>query len=171
MLKRIGFLLVILVLAAVPSRGYGQAQQSVQVEALGGYADDPLAILSAGYVKRWTDSFSWRLSLHWLHHDLDSTARGALGADARIQYTFDFLSIVPSVFLGIGGGYDFGEKNSYVMFLYGLSADYIQSRRFRWGLSFGGVTLSSGGTEDNETSTRTGWFAGVRLEWILGEEW
>ncbi|MBU1533938.1 hypothetical protein KKF84_01390 [Myxococcota bacterium] len=159
-------------LAAVPSLCHSQAKQSFVVETAGGYGDDALAMLSLGYGKRWNDSFSYRISTHWLHSDLQSTVKGALGGDARVLYTLDFLSIIPSVFIGIGGGYDFSGKASYVILQYGIQADYMQSRRFHWGLSLGGLVVS-GASEDEQGDPvmKTGWYVGLRLKWIIGEEW
>jgi hypothetical protein len=142
------------------------------LESGGGYGSGVIGKVDARYGRKISDSFSWELGGFWLSHDLKESPAGSLGGVGRIVYAFDMLSIVPSVWVGVGGGYDFNSQQPVFLLDYGIGADYLYSRRLKFGVFFGGITSQQLSSDENEEAEiASGWHISFRITWILGEEW
>ncbi len=127
-----------------------------------------LAAFSVRYGFLLSDSFSLEVEGLFFDLDLSSGGEGNLGAGVRLAYTFDMLSYIPSLFLGLGGGYGVESESPFMHLQYGLSLDYLYSRRWKFGVSVGGISVHY---FQEEAGALHGWYGGVRVLYTLGEEW
>ena len=100
---------------------------------------------------------------------------GQVAATGHVRYLIDIMRIVPSLYAGLGLGYYPGQKTSVVEIEYGISADYMFSRRLYLGLSVAGVSSFYGEevTDDDGAlqNTVTRALVLLRFQWVFGETW
>jgi len=153
-----------------PVASKAQSSKYVIFGGSGGYKNHLTGNSSFRYGWRKNDSMAFEGGISWFNENLTDEIKGSPGITGRFVYTFDMLSIIPSFYLGLTAGYDFSSENPMMILEYGLSVDYLYSRKFRFGLSFGGYSFS-GTDKEGESDIKTGWLIGIRLIWTLGEEW
>ncbi len=100
---------------------------------------------------------------------------GHLQAVGHVRYFVDVLQIVPSLYLGVGAGRMLARDVPVFSLEYGVSADYMFSRKFQVGISFGGITTTFGegltGPDGEYVTSRTRMLLLLRLQWVFGETW
>jgi len=168
------FLLALLLGSSFPGVGRAQTRRGLLAEA------GPTV---TGWGSRAGAYYLWHLSDQWVL-DLGAThsmwfprehPAGQLTAGGHVRYLIDVLRIVPSVHLGVGVGSLLDGAVPVTEVEYGLSADYMLSRRVQVGLTVSGVTAVFG----EELSDDDGKMVGsvtrmqvlLRIQWVFGETW
>ena len=127
------------------------------------------------YVSKWDDSLSGEIGVLWFNNNLTDSIQGDLGINGRISYKLDFLSIIPSIYVGLGTGVNLqNSSQNFMLFEYGVTADYMYSRKIYLGLGFGGFTITKSdvnSTDSNSLISSSSFLINFRLTWITGEEW
>jgi hypothetical protein len=123
------------------------------------------------YGYKFNDTFSMEGGGSYMNFEPKESLKGGLGGIVRFIYTLDIIHIVPSIFIGLGGGYDFESQIPFSFIEYGINVDYMKTRRFSFGLSISGYTYSKFMKENEEAEFINGVLLTLRFKWIIGEEW
>ncbi|PKN27592.1 MAG: hypothetical protein CVU65_01950 [Deltaproteobacteria bacterium HGW-Deltaproteobacteria-22] len=166
--------IVFALILVLPSAARSQSRRGVTVEA-GPTVTDWGSRVSAAYFFHLTDQWVLDLGLaHSMWFPREHPA-GQVTGNGHVRYLIDVLRVVPSVFIGVGAGSLLSGATSVTELEYGISADYMISRRSHVGLSVSGVT-SVFGTEvtDDDGVARasiTRMLVLLRFQWVFGETW
>jgi hypothetical protein len=173
MVKSIFFFLGLMGTLVLASEASAQSKDRF-VLAAGGTSFPLGANLQARYRYLFNDSFSIAtgVSLLGLNSSDQQLAAGYL--TGRAIYTIDFLSYIPSVFIGGGGGGGKGtawtEIDTSWFVQAGIAVDYLYSRKIKLGLALS-TSQYYFNREFNEQNFYTQVFVSVRCIWVLGETW
>lgn len=149
----------------MPTVVYAQSKNIFVFEG-GSHIPDPGGRLSARYAHLFNDS--WSMELGGLYFNTSDELQGNAAGIARLVYTVDFLSIIPSLFVSVLGGWNIPNSKSFMGFDYGLNVDYLYSRKLRFGITLGGQSISGFESED---TVKSSFFFTVGIRITTGDEW
>ncbi|PKN46068.1 MAG: hypothetical protein CVU59_07145 [Deltaproteobacteria bacterium HGW-Deltaproteobacteria-17] len=158
----------------LPTAARAQSRRGVLVE-IGPSVTDWGSRVSAGYFFHLTDQWVMDLGLaHSMWFPREHPA-GQVTGTGHLRYMIDVLRVVPSVFVGVGAGGLLSGESPVTELEYGLTADYMISRRSHVGLSISGVTSVFGSevTDDDGVlrTSITRMLVLLRFQWVFGETW
>jgi len=167
------FISIIPIFLTIPFTAAAQNQKIFLFET--GASFDKSLSGNIKYVSKWDDSLSAEAGLLYFYPDFTEKKSGLIGLTGRLTYKLDMLSVIPSFYVGLGTGFNIDDSASnFVMFEYGVAADYMYSRKIYFGLGFTGYTYTENNsteTDGNNIKTSSSFLINFRLTWITGEEW
>lgn len=127
------------------------------------------------YFSHWSDQWSWEAGAGHRLWFLPEHRAGHVVGMARIRYLLDIFRLLPSFYLGAGAGWMPDENVSTFEIQYGVTVDYMLSRRYLIGLDASGATAAfSAEIPDADgagVSSATRFQILFRLQWVWGETW
>ncbi|MGM0596088.1 MAG: hypothetical protein ACQES9_03535 [Myxococcota bacterium] len=173
MFKGIIFLLGLTGILVLSGKASAQSKERFVLTA-GGTSFPLGGNFQARYRYLFNDSFSAATGVSLLGFNSSSQHLAVGYLTSRAIYTIDFLSYIPSVFIGGGGGGGKGtawtEIDTSWFVEAGIAVDYLYSRKVKLGLSLSASQYYFN-REFDQQNFYTQIFVSVRCIWVLGETW